>query len=134
MSKKNSNVSNKKINKFSNDEQFVLLSNKLKKKIKNLNNKKILVAVSGGPDSLALSILIKFLETSLNLKLYFVLIDHGIRKYSYIEGIKTKKKLKKFGIKLSIIKNLEKIKNNIQSKAREIRYQLLSKYCKKKKY
>ena len=132
MSKKNSNVSNKKIDQFIDKKLFSLLSNKLKKKLKNLKNKKILVAVSGGPDSLALSILTKSLETSLNLNIYYVLIDHGIRKKSYLEGVKTRLKLKKFGIKLNIIKNHQKIKNNIQSKAREIRYQLLSNFCKKK--
>ena len=44
-----------------------------------------------------------------------------------------KKKLSKLKINLKIIKNKRKIKSNIQSNAREIRYNLLSSYCKKNK-
>ena len=41
--------------------------------------------------------------------------------------------MKRFGITLHVNKNENKIKNNIQRKAREVRYKLLLNFCKRKK-
>ena len=89
--------------------------------------------MSGGPDSLALSAFAKHYQKEKNFLIYFVLVDHGIRKNSYKEAIKVKKNLKKISINLTILKNHIKIKKNLQSQARDIRYSLLTKFCKKKK-
>ena len=59
-------------------------------------------------------------------------MDHNLRKNSSIEAESVKKLLKNYKIKLNILKNKKLINNNIQSQAREIRYNLLVKFCKKK--
>ena len=92
-----------------------------------------LVAVSGGPDSLALSALSHTYLIEKKTKVFFVLVDHGIRANSSKEAKNVKKLLKKKGINLTILKNKKKINKNIQSYAREVRYQLLLNFCKKHK-
>ena len=96
-------------------------------------NNSFVVGVSGGPDSTALAALSNFLKHEKKNRFFFVLIDHAIRKNSHQEALKVKKLLKKNNISLEILRNRKKIKNNIQKNARDIRYKLLSKYCKKKK-
>ena len=105
-----------------------------KKKIKEtIGLKPFLVAVSGGPDSLALAALSKEYEKENNVKTYYVLIDHRLRKESKLEAKLVKKLLKKKKISLTILVNKEKIDKNIQSNARDARYKLLLDYCISKK-
>ena len=133
MSLKNSNASNK-IHR--------LLLNKLKdkralqiyQKFENyLNiNKSFIVAVSGGPDSLALSFLAKIYSIKKKLNVEYFIIDHKLRKNSTTEARLVKKKLKKFSINLNILTwHGKKPKKNIQSIAREKRYRLLTDQAKK---
>ena len=131
MSKKNSNVNLK-----SGFKKFQGLSetyNNFKKKLDNLRKSSAVVAVSGGPDSLALAALTKAYTSKKKIKFYYVLIDHKIRKNSTKEANQVKNLLKKHKIKLNIISNKHKINNNIQSEARKIRYNLLTEFCLKKK-
>ena len=126
--------------------------NKIHKKLlKHLNNRKILkifkefsislnlteniaVAVSGGPDSLSLAYLVKCFELKNKIKTKFFIVDHRLRKESSIEAKKVKNILKKFDIDCEILKwNGKKPTKNIQSIAREKRYFLLAKECKKNK-
>ncbi len=103
--------------------------------ILNLKNKKIIVAVSGGADSLSLLFLSKCYSLKEKVNLHTVIVDHKIRKGSTAEAKKLKNLLKnKFQINCKILSK-EKcyIFKNIQSKARELRYELLTKECKKKK-
>ena len=58
-------------------------------------SKPFLVAVSGGPDSLALAALSKIYMKYQKNKVQFVLIDHGIRKESSKEAHSVKKLLAK---------------------------------------
>ena len=134
MSKKNSTAKNLKEIILTNNRIFHLFQ-KFEKNLKNINKNRFVVAVSGGPDSLALAAFAKHYqkEKKKNILIYFVLVDHGIRKNSYKEAIKVKKNLKKISINLTILKNRIKIKKNLQSQARDIRYSLLTKFCKKKK-
>ena len=90
------------------------------------------MGISGGPDSMALAALSYVVMKEKKLKIYFVLVDHRIRKNSYKEAIKVKKLLKKININLNIVKNKKKILSNIQRNARDIRYDLLKKFCKQK--
>jgi len=133
MSLKNSNASSK-IHR--------LLLNKLKdkralqiyQKFENyLNiNKSFIVAVSGGPDSLALSFLAKIYSIKKKLNVEYFIIDHKLRKNSTTEARLVKKKLKKFSINLNILTwHGKKPKKNIQSIAREKRYSLLTDQAKK---
>ena len=131
MSKKNSSVNLKNCFK-----DFKDLSNILKNfqsKLDKLNKKKYLVAVSGGPDSLALVALTKAYSQKKNCKFYYALVDHNIRKNSRKEAENVKKLLKKNKIYLKILINKKKIIRNIQAEARNSRYEILLNYCKNKK-
>ena len=96
-------------------------------------NNTFVVAVSGGSDSLALVSIIKNLIQENKYKFFFAIVDHNLRKNSAAEALSVKRLLSKYGINLTILKNKKKIDKNIQKNAREIRYNLLEKFCKKKK-
>ena len=130
MSRKNSSV-----NLNNNFKKFKDLSNIFYNFEKNLNKfktKKFLVAVSGGPDSLALTALTKLYSLKNRKKFFYVLINHNIRSNSRNEAKQVKNLLRKFTIKLNIINNTKKITKNIQGEARKIRYEKLINFCKKK--
>ena len=94
--------------------------------------KNIAVAVSGGPDSLALAYLAKCYALKNNIKVKCFIVDHKLRKDSLLEAIAVKKILKKIDIDCKILKwNGKKPSKNIQSLARDKRYFLLAKECKK---
>ena len=132
MSKKNSSVILKKL--FKDNEEILKIYTIFKNNIKSFKKKNsFLIAVSGGPDSLALAALAKAYSYEKKCKIYYILIDHNIRKESSVEAKGVKKLLNKQNISLNIIKNHRPINKNIQSQAREIRYDLLSKFCKKKR-
>ena len=131
MSKKNSNVILK--NCFKNCEELLYIYSTFKKKLNSFKKKNFLIAVSGGPDSLALTALAKSYSYENKCKIYYVLVDHNIRKNSSYEARSVKKLLKKHQITLNILKNKKPIKKNIQSEARRIRYDFLVNFCKKKK-
>ena len=94
-------------------------------------DEKFLVAVSGGPDSLALAFLAKVFSVKKNIPSKFVIIDHRLRKESRTEANKVKMILKKNFINAEIIAwRGPKPLKNIQSLARKERYKLLLKKCK----
>jgi len=130
MSKKNSNVILK--NGFEGFEDLSKIFRSFKKKINLLKRKSFVISLSGGPDSLALAALAKAYSYEKKISVYYVLINHNIRKNSYLEAKQVKKLLKKHDINLKIFSNNEKIFKNVQSKARNIRYNLISNFCKKK--
>ena len=133
MSPKSLNVS-KKTHKF--------LLNKLKdkrilqiyKKFENdsVINQDFIVAVSGGPDSLALSFLAKIFSIKNFLNVKYLIVDHKLRKESTSEAKYVQKILKKYLISIEILTwNGPKPKKNIQSLARDKRYELLIRKAKK---
>jgi len=133
-------MSPKNLNVPSKTHRFLL--NKLKDKRtlqiykkfeKNLNiHENFIVAVSGGPDSQALSYLAKIYSIKKFLNVKYFLVDHKLRKNSTSEANLVKKKLKKFSINLNILTwHGIKPKNNIQSIARKKRYNLLVNQAKK---
>ena len=95
-------------------------------------NKNFIVAVSGGPDSLALSFLAKIYSIKKCTDVKYFIVDHKLRNNSTLEAKHVQKKLKDFAIKLNILtwKGL-KPKKNIQSIARDKRYELLTGIAKK---
>ncbi len=131
MSKKNSSVNLKE--GFQNLKDLSEIFLNFKKKLDNHKKRIFLVAVSGGPDSLALVALTKSYSYIRNAKFHYVLIDHNLRKNSSVEAKKVKNLLKKKKINLKIFKNLKKITKNVQAEARNIRYEILANYCKKNK-
>ena len=131
MSPKNLNVI--KIPKVLKDK----LSNKRIIKIFNSFNDdfnikdRFIVAVSGGPDSLALAFLTKIYSIKNKVSCRFFIVDHKLRKESTFEAKKVKKILSSFNIKLEILTwKGKKPSKNIQSIARKKRYELLFSKCK----
>ena len=131
MSKKNSNVILK--DGFKNYEELSDIYSLFKKKLNSFKKNSFLIAVSGGPDSLALTALAKSYSYENKCKIYYVLVDHNLRKNSSKEAKSVKKLLKRHQIILNILKNKKPIEKNIQSEARVVRYNLLKSFCKKKK-
>ena len=102
--------------------------------LRNIKKANFAVAVSGGADSLCLSYFSKLYSKKFKNKIYFLIINHNIRKESYPEALKVKKILHKKKINSKILTWKGKIpKSNIQGKARNLRYELLSDYCSNKK-
>ena len=132
MSKKNSNVLNLK-DFFKKQKKILRIYTLFKEKLSQYKKKNLVAAISGGPDSLALAALLKTLQYEKGIKVYYVLIDHGIRKESEKESKKVKLLLKKQKINLKILKNKTLIKKNVQKLARDIRYKLLTNFCIKNK-
>ena len=124
-------------------------SKKHKKIISQLNSKKIskiynefssslkvkedlAVAVSGGPDSLALAYLTKCYSLKNKIKVKYYIVNHKLRKESSLEAEIVKKVLKKIDIECKVLNwNGKKPSKNIQAVARDKRYSLLAIECKR---
>jgi len=127
MSPKNLNVQNK-THKFLLDKLKDKRTLRIYKKFKkNLQIKKsAIVAVSGGPDSLALSFLTKIYSLKKSLDVKYFIVDHRLRKNSKTEARSVQKLLKNFSINLNILTwKGSKPQKNIQSISRDKRYELL---------
>ena len=91
-----------------------------------IKSNKISVAVSGGPDSLALTYLSKCYSITNNAKIKFYHVNHNLRNESGFESKKLKSFLKKFDINCQILEwRGKKPSVNIQSVARKKRYSLI---------
>ena len=135
MSLKNLNASNK-THKFLIDKlKDKKISQIYKKFEKNINfDQDFIVAVSGGPDSLALSFLTKIYSIRISINVKYFLVDHKLRDNSSNEAKFVEKILKKFSIKLNILKlSGKKPTSNIQSIVRLKRYKILFNQAKKLK-
>ena len=110
---KNSNVNLK--NGFERFKDLSEIYQKFKIKLDKLNKKKYLVAVSGGPDSLALAAFTKAYSLNKKNKFFYALVNHNIRKNSGQEALKVKNLLKKKKIYFKILLNKKKIIKNIQA-------------------
>ena len=100
----------------------------------NLNKSNFAVAVSGGVDSLALVYFSKCYSILNNNNVKYYHIDHKLRKESFVEAKKLRAHLNKFKINCKILKWVgKKPKSNIQSLARNKRYDLIYKECLKNK-
>ncbi len=135
MSPKNLNASNKTHNfllsKLKNKKIYQIY-NKFEKELKI--NEDFIVAVSGGPDSLALSFLSKIYSIKKSINVKYLIVDHKLRADSTKESKFVKMLLKKIHTKLNILTwTGKKPKSNIQSIAREKRYTLLINKAKKLK-
>ncbi len=97
--------------------------------------KKIAVAVSGGCDSLALTLLLRDFCKNKKIELFAITIDHSVRKNSQKESSQLQKLLQKNKINHEILKInwQEKPISNIEATLRQERYKLLCEFCKKNK-
>jgi len=107
---------------------------KFKKNLECLNENKLCISISGGPDSMALAFLSKCYSIQKKINCYYYIVDHKLRAESTIEAKLVKRQLKRFDIYCNILtwKHKKNI-SNIQSKARDNRYRLIFKECSKKK-
>ncbi len=117
------------------DKKVLEIYNDFAKNFENCQNlNKIAVAVSGGPDSMALCFLISCYKFKKNKKIqiFFYLIDHALRKDSEKEAKMVRRELNLNKINLKIIKwKGSKPKSNLQSIARQKRYEILFNECNK---
>ena len=109
-----------------NNKKVSQIYKKFEKSIDLKNN--FIVAVSGGPDSLALAFLAKIYSIKNNLISKFYIVDHKLRLESTKEAKSVKKILSKYLIESEILtwKGKKPVKN-IQSLARNKRLELLFK-------
>ena len=92
------------------------------------------LAVSGGPDSLCLAYFSKIYSKEFGNKIHVLIVDHKLRKESGREALKVQRILKAKEMKSKILSWRGKIpQKNIQRKARDMRYFLISNYCLSKK-
>ncbi len=100
----------------------------------NIKDKSFALAVSGGSDSLCLAYFTRIYASEFGNKIHVLIVDHNLRKKSYKEALKVKAILRKKRILSTILRWKGKVpKSNIQKKARDIRYSMLSNYCFKNK-
>ena len=135
MSHKNLSAAIKIPKIFKNKLKNKRINNIYKKFEKSLDIKEsFIVAVSGGPDSLALAFLAKIYAIKYKLNSKFFIVDHKLRQESTNEANKVSKILKKFYINSKILTwKGKKPLNNVQSLARNKRYELLFSQCDKLK-
>lgn len=102
-------------------------------KLAKFSDSKIIIAVSGGSDSVALAYLVKKIS-QFNFKA--IIIDHHLRESSAIEAKKAQEILDKLNIESEIISLAKQNipKSNIEAWAREKRYEALASYAKKHNY
>lgn len=101
------------------------LQNKLKP------NDKVVVAVSGGPDSMCLLELLLKLKKSRNLTLICAHVNHNIRPESEEEASFVKNIATKYGCVFEYLKIEKYPKDNFESSARKKRYQFFNEVVKK---
>ncbi|MDA0902231.1 MAG: tRNA lysidine(34) synthetase TilS [Proteobacteria bacterium] len=117
---------------------------KLAEKFSNITNsilsveatlpKRVAVAVSGGVDSLALSLLMQQFCHQQGIELFCVTIDHKFRANSTQEAQELHAMLSQQGINHFILESYldQPVETNIEGVLREVRYQLLLDFCSEK--
>lgn len=128
------NKVNNKILRYLKDKELSKIYKNFDKFLKDREINSFTVSLSGGPDSLALAYFSKCFQLINNKKVYYVHIDHKIRKNSTKEAKYLKYFIKKFQINCEVFswKKSKKIKTT-QNNARIARYSLLEKFCERKK-
>lgn len=93
---------------------------------------RVLVALSGGPDSVALLHLLSRLKRSMRLSLHAVYINHGIRPKAAAKEEKFCQHLcDKLGVELSIVREnvpllARRVKKSVEETARDLRYRVFA--------
>jgi len=115
------------------DKEFKKIYAKFEKIInKIVGNKNFAIGVSGGSDSLCLAYFSQVYSKKHKNKIHVLIVNHNLRKESASEALVVKKILLGKKIKSTILNWKGRIpKKNIQGNARDIRYSLIHKYCKK---
>ena len=127
------NKVNNKILSHLKDKELSKIYKNFEKFLKDRKINSFTVSLSGGPDSLALAYFSKCFQLINNKKVYYVHIDHKIRKNSTKEAKHLKYFIKRFQINCEVLswKKNKKIRTT-QKNARIARYNLLEKFCERK--
>ena len=98
----------------------------------NIENKTIVAAVSGGPDSMLLIEILNNLKDKLNIKIVVAHVHHNLRKESDDEAIKVKEYCKEKNLIFEMIKINEYPNNKFnEDVARKMRYKFFDEVVKK---
>lgn len=126
---------------FKNNKNKIIFEKIKKLKEKNIivNNSKILIAFSGGPDSIFLYYLLKFLKKEYNLMLGIVYINHNIRSdvendIEFVKKFASNEKIDLYISSIDVQNYSTKYKVSIETAARELRYKEIIKIQKENNY
>lgn len=113
------------------------------KQLKNLKreeiikkNDKILIAFSGGPDSVFLFYLLNYLKSEYNLELALMYVNHNLRSdvdndLNFVKDFSKKNDVKLYIESVDVNSHSKKMKKSIELAARELRYEVLEKVFQK---
>ena len=113
------------------------------KQLKNLKreeiikkNDKILIAFSGGPDSVFLFYLLNYLKSEYNLELALMYVNHNLRSdvdndLNFVKDFSKKNDVKLYIESVDVNNHSKKMKKSIELAARELRYEALEKVFQK---
>jgi tRNA(Ile)-lysidine synthase len=87
---------------------------------------KIVVAVSGGADSLALAYALSVEVEKFAISLIGVTVDHQLQSVSAEQALKVVEQLSKFGVNCLIKKVTVDIKDGLEASARKVRYEAIN--------
>ena len=90
----------------------------------------VLVAVSGGADSLALAYALSVEADKLAITVIGVTVDHQLQATSSTQAQKVVDQLSKFGLKCVVKKVTVDVKEGLEASARKVRYEALSEVAK----
>ncbi len=91
-----------------------------------LRGSSLIVAVSGGSDSLTLLHCLRSLQTSMNLRLHVVHVDHGLRPTSYHDGAFVQQIARALGLSCTVV-SVSVGNGSPEAAARDARYGALAK-------
>ena len=91
---------------------------------------KVLVAVSGGADSLALAYALSVEAEKLAICVIGVTVDHQLQNTSSEQAQKVVKQLSEFGVKCHVKKVTVDIKEGLEASARKVRYEAINEVVK----
>ena len=87
---------------------------------------KVLVAVSGGADSLALAYALSVEGEKLAISVIGITVDHQLQSTSSEQAQKVVKQLSEFGVKCHVKKVTVDIKEGLEASARKVRYEAIN--------
>jgi tRNA(Ile)-lysidine synthase len=94
---------------------------------------KVLVAVSGGADSLALAYALSVEAKKFAITIIGITVDHQLQAGSFSQAQKVVTQLSKFGVDCIIKKVLVDIKDGLEASARKVRYEAINEVAQQEK-